>query len=115
MQQSSYCDSSDHTIVQEPTPVQDQELEKMLICDEDPQFNQLSTKTLKRIAVLSGVKTTISIPHIILLLQKEWMYKKKKRNGEKENVHSSDHIKSVNTIIASDENFIRFSYDNETE
>lgn len=73
----SYCDSSEHTL---KTCSIDNDLIKIMSCNEEPDFKLLSGKVLKKIAYLSGLKTTQPKIQILLQLKRIWMKKNKERN-----------------------------------
>ena len=61
----SYCENSGHMIVDCPF---DKSLDKILSSDEEPDFNTMTLKTLKRIAVFGNLVTSFLIALTIFIV-----------------------------------------------
>lgn len=72
----SYCEDRQHTIKNCPI---DNDLVKILSSYEEPDFNLFTSKVLRKIAYLSGLKLSSSKIHIVLQLKRVWLNKKKNR------------------------------------
>lgn len=79
----SYCNSPEHTISSCPN---DNELIKIMLCNEEPDFNGLSLNVLKKITWLCGLKTTQPKIQILLQLKRIWMKKHKEREEKIERI-----------------------------
>ena len=72
----SYCEHSSHTIIDCPF---DKCIDHILDSTDEPDFNSLTLKTLKRIASLRGIKVSLSKIEYILMFKKIWLTKRKER------------------------------------
>ena len=79
----SYCEQSGHMITECPY---DKCIDKILESSEEPEFNSLTLKTLKKIASLRGIKVSLSKIQYVLMFKKIWLTnKKEKRRRERKN------------------------------
>ena len=89
----SYCENSGHMIVDCPF---DKSLDKILSSDEEPDFNTMTLKTLKRIASLVGIKVSLGKLQYTLMFKKIWLTNRKKILEEREEMEKK--IQSLNRI-----------------
>jgi hypothetical protein len=89
----SYCEQTGHIITDCPF---DKCIDKILDSIEEPEFNSLTIKTLKRIASLRGLKVSLGKTQYVLMFKKIWLTKKKEREEEKQKL--KDVIDSLNRI-----------------
>jgi hypothetical protein len=89
----SYCEQSGHMITECPY---DKCIDKILESSEEPEFNSLTLKTLKRIASLRGIKVSLSKIQYVLMLKKIWLTNKKEKEEEREKMKNT--IESLNRI-----------------
>ena len=89
----SYCEQTGHIITDCPF---DKCIDKVLDSIEEPEFNNLTLKTLKRIASLRGIKVSLSKIQYVLMFKKIWLTKKKEREEEKHKLKET--IDSLNRI-----------------
>ncbi len=75
----SYCDSDKHNISECPL---DKDLDKLLCSSVEPDFNKMSIRTLKKIAALTGLKTSYPKIHLALIFKSTWQIKKKQKEEE---------------------------------
>jgi len=94
----SYCEINGHIITDCPF---DKCIDKILDSTEEPEFANLTLKTLKRIASLRGIKTSLSKMQYILMFKKIWLTNKKKLEEEKQKL--KDTIESLNRLENTDE------------
>jgi hypothetical protein len=71
-------------------------IDKILESSEEPEFNSLTLKTLKRIASLRGIKVSLSKIQYVLMLKKIWLTNKKEKEEEREKMKNT--IESLNRI-----------------
>jgi hypothetical protein len=79
MPKCSYCDNEQHNI---NTCQVDNDLDKLLDSDSEPNFNNLSLKILKKIAVLTNYKTSLPKVKLISNFKRIWKVRKAKRDEE---------------------------------
>lgn len=89
----SYCEQSGHMITDCPY---DKCIDKILESSEEPEFNSLTLKTLKRIASLRGIKVSLSKIQYVLMFKKIWLTNKKEKEEEREKMKKT--IESLNRI-----------------
>lgn len=89
----SYCEQSGHMITDCPY---DKCIDKILESSEEPEFNSLTIKTLKRIASLRGIKVSLSKIQYVLIFKKLWLTNKKEKEEEREKMKNT--IESLNRI-----------------
>ena len=89
----SYCEHSSHNITDCPF---DKCIDHILDSTDEPDFNSLTLKTLKRIASLRGIKVSLSKIEYILMFKKIWLTKRKEREEEKQKLKKT--IESLNRI-----------------
>lgn len=92
----SYCNSSEHTLKTCPN---DNDLIKIMSCNEEPDFNCLSLKVLKKVAYLSGLKSTQPTLQTLLQLKRIWMKKNKERNEKIEKIEKELNALKVQETI----------------
>ena len=98
----SYCDSKKHNILSCP---EDNELDKILTSDTEPNFSNFSLKTLKKLMVILDVKPSYPPIRMRLILKRRWMYEKKKREETKRKETKRKEIKtdSSSALIRSEQ------------
>ena len=74
----SYCDIVGHSISSCP---EDNDMDKLLDSNVEPNFNNLSLKTLKKIASLTGLRANTSKPKLIKTFNRMWTV----RNDDRDN------------------------------
>ena len=89
----SYCEQTTHIITDCPF---DKCIDKILDSHEEPEFNNMTLKTLKRIASLRGIKVSLSKVQYVLMFKKIWLTNKKEREKEKEKLKET--IDSLNRL-----------------
>lgn len=89
----SYCEHSSHTIIDCPF---DRCIDKILDSTDEPDFNNLTLKSLKRIASVRGIKVSLSKIEYVLMFKKIWLKNKKEREEEKQKLKET--IASLNRI-----------------
>lgn len=85
----SYCNSDGHNIT---SCIEDSDMDKLLDSNIEPNFNNLSLKTLKKIASLTGLRTSIPKSQLVNTFKRTWRV----RNAERIN-KSSTLKKELNT------------------
>ena len=85
----SYCNSDGHNIT---SCVEDSDMDKLLDSNIEPNFHNLSLKTLKKIASLTGLRTSIPKSQLVNTFKRTWRV----RNAERIN-KSSTLKKELNT------------------
>ena len=85
----SYCNSDGHNIT---SCIEDSDMDKLLDSNIEPNFNNLSLKTLKKIASLTGLRTSIPKSQLVNTFKRMWRV----RNEERIN-KSSTLKKELNT------------------
>jgi hypothetical protein len=78
----SYCHSDGHNITSCP---EDSDMDKLLDSSVEPNFHNLSLKTLKKIASLTGLRTSIPKPQLVNTFKRTWRV----RNEERANKSST--------------------------
>jgi hypothetical protein len=89
----SYCEDRSHTIIDCPF---DRCIDKILDSRDEPDFNNLTLKSLKRIASVRGIKVSLSKIEYVLMFKKIWLKNKKEREEEKQKLKET--IDSLNRI-----------------
>lgn len=75
----SYCESEHHNISACPV---DNDMDKLLDSATEPNFNNLSLKILKKIAALTGLKTSMPKVQLALTFKRTWMMRQKDSREE---------------------------------
>jgi len=78
----SYCNSDGHNIT---SCIEDSDMDKLLDSNIEPNFHNLSLKTLKKIASLTGLRTSIPKTQLVNTFKRTW----KLRNEERVNKSST--------------------------
>jgi len=89
----SYCEQNGHMITECPY---DKCIDKILESSEEPEFNSLTLKTLKRIASLRGIKVSLSKIQYVLMFKRIWLTNKKEKEEQREKMKNT--IESLNRI-----------------
>jgi hypothetical protein len=89
----SYCEQNGHMITECPY---DKCIDKILESSEEPEFNSLTLKTLKRIASLRGIKVSLSKIQYVLMFKRIWLTNKKEKEEERKKMKNT--IESLNRI-----------------
>jgi len=80
----SYCESEHHNISVCPV---DNDLDKLLDSIIEPNFNNLSIKVLKKLAALTGLKTSLPKIQLAITFKRTWMMRGRRRTEELETQH----------------------------
>jgi hypothetical protein len=72
----SYCNSDGHNIT---SCLEDSDMDKLLDSNVEPNFHNLSLKTLKKIASLTGLRTSISKTELINTFKHTWRVRNEER------------------------------------
>ena len=75
----SYCESENHNISACPV---DNDMDKLLDSTIEPNFNNLSLKVLKKIAALTGLKTSMPKVQLVLTFKRTWLMRQKANREE---------------------------------
>jgi len=79
MVKCSYCESDKHNISDCNI---DNDLDKILYSAEEPDFNKMSIKILKKIAALTGLKTSYPKIQLVIMFKSTWRLKHSRREEE---------------------------------
>ena len=74
----SYCHSDGHNITSCP---EDSDMDKLLDSSVEPNFHNLSLKTLKKIASLTGLRTSIPKPQLVNTFKRTWRVRNEERTN----------------------------------
>ncbi len=75
----SYCHNSGHNITSCP---EDIDMDKLLDSNVEPNFHNLSLKTLKKIASLTGLRTGLSKSQYVNTFKRTWRMRNEERNKQ---------------------------------